>query len=152
MATGVYVKLPLVLSVNAPCDGGETSAADSDWLSTSVSFSSTPGAPTVSVPSSATRYESSTAFGKSLTGFTVMVTVAVFELASPSLARYANESLPLKLAFGVYEKLPSAASVTVPLAAGETISAVSVVPGSGSVSLASTPAAGTVNGVSSLTL
>ena len=47
-------------------------------------------------------------------------------------------SVPLKLAFGVYVKLPSDASVTVPLAGFAPSVAVSVVPASTSVSFART--------------
>jgi hypothetical protein len=39
--------------------------------------------------------------GASLAAVTVMVTVARFEARLPSLARYVNESLPLKLSAGV---------------------------------------------------
>ena len=57
------------------------------------------------------------ATGLSLTGFMVILTVAVFELMLPSLTLKEKESEPEKSLFGVYVKCPSAEILTVPLPA-----------------------------------
>ena len=88
------------------------------------------------------------ATGASLTALITIVTVATFESRAPSLALYVKLSVPLKLAAGVYAKLPSALSVSVPFAGPLTSAAVCVAL-STSVSFASTPGAATVSAVSS---
>ena len=79
-----------------------------------------------------------------------MVTVArpVRGGVRPSFTWYSNVSGPVKPMFGVYTKLPSAFSVTVPLP-GSATGGVSNVNGSpsGSLSFANTPGAATVSGV-----
>ena len=84
---------------------------------------------------------------------TVIVTVPVLESAVPSVARYVKLTMPLKLATGVKVNDPSALSATLPSSGctGLTSVAVSTWP-SASVSLASTPGAGTVRTVSSVVL
>ena len=62
-------------------------------FSGSLSFASTPGADTFSVPPSATVSASSTANGGSFTAVTVMFTVAVALPPFPSLIWYSNASL-----------------------------------------------------------
>ena len=70
--------------------------------------------PSMSAPESVTSTDwfsrvaavASSAVGLSLTGVTVMLTVAAADVATPSFAMNVNESAPLKLAFGVYVATP----------------------------------------------
>lgn len=68
----------------------------------------------VSVWPRATLYASSAATGASLTGRTLIVTVAVREAPGASVARTRNVSVPLKLRAGVYKNEPSAWTVATP--------------------------------------
>jgi hypothetical protein len=77
---------PSPLRVSVPLDGLVTTAALSG-LSTSASFARTPGALTLRVPLCSTENASPSAIGASLTEATVIATVAMFEVAVPSLAR-----------------------------------------------------------------
>jgi len=80
------VKPPFAFNTTMPWAAGAAMAAVRAGPSMSVSLASTPGALTTRGTSSAVAYASPTATGASFTGLTVMVTVAAFELLSPSLA------------------------------------------------------------------
>jgi hypothetical protein len=78
----VYVNEPFAFSVSVPCAGFADTTAVSAVPSASVSFARTPVPAIVRTASSATEYGPSfTATGASFTAVTVMLTVAVFELA-----------------------------------------------------------------------
>ena len=83
LAFGVYVKLPSDASVTVPFVALVPSVAVSVPVSTSVSFPST--LPLIGA-SSVVAAASLTATGASLTASTVIVIVAAFDAALPSLA------------------------------------------------------------------
>ena len=86
-----------------------------------------------------------------MTGPTIMVTRAVAETSTPSLATYVKVTTPLKFRGGVYTKEPSPASARFPTAGGMSSTALNVWGGmSPSLSLPSTPGAVTVRTVSSV--
>ena len=85
------MKDPFALSVSVPCAGAVATTAVIGSPSRSVSFASTPGAATFSVPACATLYASAKAFG-ALSGDTLIVTVAAFESLMPLFALYVNAS------------------------------------------------------------
>jgi hypothetical protein len=86
-------------SVTVPFVGGVKAVIDSSSAASgSVSFAS---AGTSTAVSSAVVALSFTASGARFVSRTVMVTVASFDLALPSLAVYVNVSVPLKPALGV---------------------------------------------------
>ncbi len=148
------MKEPFAFNVSVPCVGGATTSAVSTVpASGSVSLPSTPGAATLRGVSSVAVKASAAATGGSLTFRTVIVTVAAAALGSGgvelSTARYVKVTVPEKPAAGLYEKLPFGLRDSVPLAGNVTSSAISA-PFSASVSLASTPAAGTVSSTFSL--
>ena len=72
--------------------------------------------------------------GTSLTGATVILAVAVFEMNVPSVAKYVKESLVVSLPLCTYVKVPSRLSVRDPFAGGVTRKADRASP-SGSLSL-----------------
>ena len=82
----VGVHEPFALSVRVPWVGPLTRMAVRASPSTSLSLASTPGAATVSAVSSLVLEASSPATGASLTGVTVMRTVATSLFSTPSLA------------------------------------------------------------------
>ena len=89
--------VPFELTVTVPLLGLATFEKVSEVESTSVA---------VNVPfltaSSLVEIDTAVATGASLTAVTVMETVTVAESNAPSLALKVKESLPLKLALGVY--------------------------------------------------
>ena len=107
--SGVYFKVPSKFSSTVPFVGCVKLTTVIGSPSTSVSLSNTSISTGVS---SSVVAVSSTATGLSSTGSTVTVTVAV----SPPLMVYSNVSTPLKSASGVYFKVPSTFSTTVPFA------------------------------------
>ena len=82
---GVYVNEPSALRASVPFATSLSSTAVSASPSTSESLVNTLSP--VSVPSSSTEYASSTASGGSLTGLTLIVTVAASQNSVPSNAR-----------------------------------------------------------------
>ena len=103
--------VPFGLIVALPCAGALIDVIVRASPSTSLSLSSTR---MTTATSSSVVTESLTATGESFTGVTVSVTVTTAESAWPSFALYVKLSVPLKFATGVYVKLPSALSVSVP--------------------------------------
>jgi len=95
---GLKSKLPSLFRITDPWAGSLTRVAVvTVWPSTgSESLSSTPGRsmPAVSGVSSSVEYVSFAAVGGSLTGLTVIVTVASLLSASPSLALKVKLSVP----------------------------------------------------------
>ena len=106
---------------------------------------------TTTAVSSAVVAVSLPAVGASLTGVTVIVTVAGPLTAPPSPAVYVNESVPLKFAAGAYVKEPFGSNVSVPWAGPEPGAAASASP-LPSRSLPSTPGAAMTRFPSSLTV
>jgi hypothetical protein len=83
----------LLVRTSVPLAGPAPKIAVRAFPSMSVSFASIPGDGTVSVELTNTMKESFTATG-GLSGVTVMVTVAVAEVLTPSVARYVKVSVP----------------------------------------------------------
>ena len=147
------MKPPLVIGDNVPLLGATdaTSRAVRALLSTSVSLARIPRAGTTSGTFSVVAKTSATAVGASLTAVTVIVTVAGVALTpggvALSRALYVNDVTPEKFKAGRNVNEPLALSVNVPALAGTEVTrtAVSTEPVSGSVSLARTPGAATLN-------
>ena len=94
LAFGVYVSVPAV-NETLPFVPWVTAVTAKVWLdSLAGPFESLGRGSNVTVPSSATVVVSLTAVGASLTSETVIETVARFESAVPSFARYVKESEP----------------------------------------------------------
>jgi hypothetical protein len=100
-ASGVYAKEPSSSSSTEPCSGPSSSSALSRSSSASVSLASTPGTSGTNVESSSSENASSSATGASLTGRTVIVTVAGADVCSPSEAVNVNVSVPSKPSSGL---------------------------------------------------
>ena len=142
---GVKVTEPSAFSTAVPLVLGPTAVIVNASPSTSLSLASSSAAVKVTGTSSWVAPVSSSATGASLTGATLIVTVAVSLPPLPSSIVYWIVVGPLKSAFGVKSRLPSGLIVTVPsgLVADVTVSGSP----SASVSLPSTSMP--VSGVSS---
>ena len=149
-ASGSYTNEPSSAKVNVPWLTSVTRTDVRASESASVSPSSTPGAAIVSVPFSLTEYVSSSATGGVFVELTVIVTVAIFESASPSFALYVKLSVPFQSASGSYTNEPSSAKVNVPWLTSVTRTDVRASE-SASVSPSSTPGAAIVSVPFSLT-
>ena len=103
-AAGVYLMVPSRLTVALPWSGAVSMVTVSVWALSFDGPATSPLSTSIEslAVSSAVVVESASATGESLTSVTVIDTVAgALRPLSESLARYVNESLPLKSASGV---------------------------------------------------
>ena len=112
----IYSNDPSLPTVTWPKTGLIPFVAYRESESISVSLANRPLVlSTVSVLPSFTVYKSANPIGLSLSGFTVIVTVAVSETRTPSEVLYVNVSDPKKFWLGLYSKLPSEENNNSPL-------------------------------------